>query len=153
MSRKYVNGTWFSIPLPSGGLACGVVARSKARAPVALGYFFGPRRDHPATITEVAGYSPIDAVLVKRFGDLGLMDGSWPVIGRSESWETADWPNPVFEMEDPLRDNLWWRLTYADTDPMQELTRTSSRTSDPRLPRSGSSNKGAIEAVLDRLLP
>ena len=47
-----------------------------------LGFFFGPTRNSLPDQSEIPGLAPGDAEAVMRFGALGLIDGSWPVVGR-----------------------------------------------------------------------
>src|SRR2546427_9568860 len=91
----YREGMWFAVPLRNGGYAVGIVAR-KAKRGVLLGYFFGPRRQAVPVLEEVERLKPNDAILVKVFGDLGLLDGSWPIIGLASSWDRGRWPMAVF---------------------------------------------------------
>src|SRR5689334_22542654 len=98
MPRKalpYAAGAWFAVPLKTGGFALGVVARADGRG-VVLGYFFGPRYVALPAGEHTQGLRAADAVLVERFGDLGLIHGEWPIIQRECAWNPADWPVPVF---------------------------------------------------------
>jgi hypothetical protein len=76
----YREGDWFAVPLRAGGFAAVIVARAMpGREGVLLGYFFGPRRDRVPTLDELSALSASDAVLVERFGDLGILDGAGAV--------------------------------------------------------------------------
>jgi hypothetical protein len=72
----YREGTWFAIPLETGGFGVGVVARATKRGKVILAYFFGPHRSEVPSLDEVERLSPEDAVAVAHVGDLGLHDYS-----------------------------------------------------------------------------
>jgi hypothetical protein len=84
---------------------------------IALGYFFGPRLDGLPGPEHLAGLRPADAVIVGRFGDLGLWEGEWPVLGPSPGWDRAEWPVPVFVYQDPILKGTWWRRFYDPDDP------------------------------------
>jgi hypothetical protein len=56
------------------------------------------------------------AALRIRFGDLGLINGSWPILGKIANWNRAEWPLPEFVRRDPLS-NKAWLVRRSDTDP------------------------------------
>src|SRR6266705_1440571 len=93
--RAYPEGTVFAVPLRGGGYAVGLVARVGRRG-TTLGYFFGPRREKVPVLSEVAELNPEAALLVELFGDLGLMEGHWPIIGLASSFDRRRWPLPPF---------------------------------------------------------
>ena len=82
MAHDVSEGDWFAVPLRTDGFAVGVVARAGTGG-VLLGYFFGPRRQAQAGIDDVRHLRPEQAVLVGRFGHLGLTGGTWPLLGRA----------------------------------------------------------------------
>ena len=77
--QRYSKGDWFAVPLRSGGYATGVVARIVTKG-ILLGYFFGPRRVSIPPVNELVQAAAKDAVLVQRFGDLGIIQHGWPII-------------------------------------------------------------------------
>src|SRR5687768_5375020 len=80
----YKEGDWFAVPLRDGGWAVGRVARMPPppkRGIHLLGYFFGPRRDRVPALDDVADLAPEAAISIERFSDLGLVRGTWPVLG------------------------------------------------------------------------
>src|SRR5947199_8190807 len=85
------EGTGFAVPLRDGGYGVGIVARIAGRG-VTLGYFFGPRRSVVPNLSEVETLTPDMAILVEIFGDLGLIEGRWPIIGLNASWDLRFWP-------------------------------------------------------------
>src|SRR5262245_51705508 len=92
----YKEGTWFALPLRQVGYAVGRVARHAPQRKVILAYLFGPKRERVPTLDELDHLEPYRAVKVVRAGDLGLLDGSWPLIGDSPRWERQKWLMPVF---------------------------------------------------------
>lgn len=112
---KYGEGDWFAVPLRDGGFAVGIVARANPGG-VLLGYFFGPRSAEVPTIDDVAELKPGDAALVAMFGHLGLTQGKWPILGRVEGWDRADWPMPAFVRYEELTGRSF-KVLYDDTDP------------------------------------
>src|ERR1051326_1156729 len=89
---QHEEGTVFAVPLRSNGYVRGVIARLNERG-LLFAYFFGPKLlslDHFA----LADLSPDRAILIGKCGDLGLLEGKWPVIGRIVPWKRALWPMP-----------------------------------------------------------
>jgi len=148
---KYEEGTWFAVPLRNGGYALGVVGR-KGRRGATLGYFFGPRHHTIPTLAEVEGLSPDRAVLVEIFGDLGLIQGRWPIIGRAPTWERRRWPMPVFGRVEDLTGRAL-RVEY-DEETLLDVIREVPvpRAEIEHLPKDGASGAGFIEATLTKLL-
>src|SRR5262245_33669660 len=119
--RNYEIGDWFAVPLRSGGYASGLIAR-RSRRGVLLGYFFGPKTNHIPSLQELESLKPQAAVLVELFGDLGLLKGEWPILGRSKGWDLRDWPIPVFVRQDDLS-GVSQLVEYSE-DGLQELRNT-----------------------------
>lgn len=150
---KYREGDWFAVPLRSGGYAVGVVARTKGAG--VLGYFFGPRWAAAPAPQALATLRPDASILISVFGDLGLINGEWPIIGRLENWDRNEWPMPVFARVDSLDPGKCLRITYADDDPnlsgvVKEEVCSPEEAS--RLLPEAMSGYGAIEIKLTHLL-
>src|SRR5260221_8716321 len=92
---SYHEGDWFAVPLREGGFGVGLVARANPGG-VLLGYFFGPKRAGVPVLGELTGLKVTDAVLVRKFGHLGLVQGKWPIVGHFDCWNRRGWPRPVF---------------------------------------------------------
>lgn len=151
----YAEGDWFGVPLDGGGWAVGLLARSPRGDPGGLGYFFGPRAEELPKLAELERLRPAEAVLIRIFGDIGLLDGTWPVIGRVLGWEREEWPMPVFVYKDPLLEDTWWRRFYDPDDPgglwvRQERIGPGGPVDGPY---DGASGSRALEIRLSRLLP
>jgi hypothetical protein len=152
MKLPYQEGDWFAVPLPSGGFASGIVARTTTRGRVLLGYFFGPRRPGPGTVDDLNDPSAERAILVARFGDMSLIRGEWPILGRSQDWERDEWPMPAFVNRDPLSGRAW-RIEYADDDPNALINRTPIAVAETAgLEVDRVCGAGSIEMQLDQLL-
>lgn len=147
----YEEGTWFAVPLRDRGFGVGVVARIGRRG-VTLGYFFGPRRDAVPRVNEVENLRPDDAIVVKLFGDLGLIEGSWPIIGRGTQWNRSDWPLPGFRRLDDFTGQAR-RVEYSEKDLVTAVRDVPTTREDVNgLPEDGLSGAGAVEIVLTRVL-
>ena len=77
---QLTEGLWFAVPLRTEEFGVGVIARCNPKG-VLLGYFFGPKRPVPAGLEDVLQLRASDAVMIRKFGHLGLKGGTWPVIG------------------------------------------------------------------------
>lgn len=152
MKENYREGTWFAVPLRKGGFGVGVVARAAIRKPIILCYFFGPKRESVPRLEEVRASRPQEAVLVSRVGDLGLIRGSWPLLGDAPLWDHSEWPMPVFVRREILPPFRNWRVYYSETDPNITLKEEIEPDERPDLPTAGSSGSGAIEIILTKLL-
>lgn len=147
----YREGDWFAVPLRDGGYALGRIARADGKG-IVVGYFFGPRQERVPTIREAEGKRPDDAILVKLFGDLGLLQGRWPVLGHRPPWRREEWPIPAFQRIDEIA-NKAWRVRYDDSSLIAAAEERVAPDEVRSLPRDGTSGAGAIETRLARILP
>lgn len=148
---RHEDGTWFGIPLRNGGFGTGVIARHSPDGSILLAYLFGPKRKEVPSLAEVSKLSPQDALKVIRVGALGLVDGSWPTIGRVASWQREDWPMPQFVRRDDLSEKAWL-VTYSDGDPNDVIEEQSVPFDITNVERDALHGAGAAEIVLTRLL-
>jgi hypothetical protein len=144
---RYREGDWFAVPLTDGGFGTGLVARSSGRG-VLLGYFFGPRHGQLPSLQQVRGLTPKDAVLVGKFGHLGLTRGTWPMLGRFEAWNRTDWPMPILIRYEELTGRSY-RVFYDDGDPNRVVRReqTAPGTAEHG-PTDGLMGVGYVEELL-----
>ena len=149
--RNYAEGDWFAVPLRDGGYAVGLVARA-SRGGVLLGYFFGPKRAEISTLSEVAQLRAEEAILIERFGHLGLKQGTWTVIGQLDSWDRTAWPMPSFVRYEELTGRSFTVL-YDPDDP-NRVVREEQITpgTAEQGPKDGMAGAGAVEIRLTRLL-
>lgn len=145
------EGTVFAVPLRSHGVAVGVLARS-SRSGILFGHFFGPRRDQLPVLESLASLAPEDAVLVGRFGYLGLPDGSWLVLGPLPGWDRSRWSMPPLVRREPITGTAFLVL-YDDSDPARlvgEEQVAEDITADS--PSDGLMGAGFVEIRLTKLL-
>jgi hypothetical protein len=148
---RYGEGDWFAVPLRDSGFAIGIVARAN-RSGVLFGYFFGPRRASVPAADELVGFAPSAAILVGRFGGLGLKDGKWPVIGRLADWDRSGWPMPTFGRFEELTGRAF-TVEYDDDDPNSQPRERQIGPEDlVRHPKDGLAGAGFIEISLTALL-
>ena len=148
----YQEGSWFSVPLRNGGYAVGLVARCSEEGKVILAYFFGPKRLIGVSLNEVERLTPTEAVKALRVGDLGLMNGEWPIIGRSNNWQRNTWPMPRFIRRDDLSRRAWYSY-YSEDNPAELLKDEPAAWEASGLDRDSVLGAGAAEIVLTKLLP
>lgn len=146
----YHEGTIFGVPLDDHTHAIGLVARSGARGRIVLGYFFGAKWQTlpgPAVFQRV---KKSEAVLTCMFGDLGLINGDWPIIGELVDFSRADWPLPVFSRIDGIsaKESL---IHYSDDDLFREISCVPRNPGDNRqYPKDGLFGSRALEIYLSR---
>lgn len=148
---KYSPGDWFAVPLAPKAYAVGVIARANPKG-ILLGYFFGQKHLGLPTLEDVTDLQARDAVLVGRFGYLGLRSGSWPVLGHLETWKSRDWPMPMFARKDALTDRVF-RVTYDPDDPGRWLkTEPIGRGERVDYPQDGLMGAEYVEKILSQIL-
>ena len=150
MKPSYPNSSVFLVPLKDGGFARGVVARTAPDGKLLLGYFFGPRLASQAE-ADMSGLEPSNAILSLRFGDLGLLKGLWPIVGKLHEWNPAEWPMPNAIRRDPLGKLKPVLVRYDENDPSKRLGEQVLE-NDIDLPTDGLAGYGFIEAKLTKLL-
>jgi hypothetical protein len=147
--QHFPEGTWFAVPLRDGGFCRGLMARTDGKGR-AFGYFFGPKASSADELPNVSGLRPTDAILVGRFGDLGLISGKWKVIGKAAPWDRAAWPMLPFIRVDEKAD------TAMMTTLNDEFEIISDEPCDPSLakafPKDSMMGYGFVEIRLTRLL-
>lgn len=146
----YREGDWFAVPLREDGFGVGVVARANPKGAL-LGYFFGPRRPVVPVIDDVADLRADGALLVGKFGHLGLTRGTWPIIGRLGDWDRDAWPMPVFVRYEELTGRSF-KVFYDGDDPLQMVREEQvSPGVDEQGPKDGLMGAGYAEIVLTEL--
>lgn len=147
--QEFPEGTWFAVPLRDGGFCRGLLARTTGKGR-AFGYFFGPKMATIEELPDVSHLLPRDAILVGRFGDLGLLNGEWKVIKKDAQWDRANWPIPPFIAVDVVA-NTAMKTIFNDN--FQVI---SYQPCDPSLadqfPKDGLMGYGFVEITLTRLL-
>jgi hypothetical protein len=151
MKLNYSEGIWFAVPLRSGGFGVGVAARTTRRGPVILAYFFGPKRDAVPALSEVVGLEPAAAVKVAMISDLNLINGEWPILGRSPTWEHDTWPTPQFVRWDGISHRAWV-VYYDDNDPGRVTKEVPIAAGTSTLDEDCAFGAGAVEIELTELL-
>ena len=146
----YREGTWFVVPLRCGGYVPGIVVRSNGNGCI-FGYFFGPRHKRIPRLNEVQGLRHEDVAFSIQFGDLGLLEEHWPIIGESEQWESKAWPMPPFIHIDESSGKACLRyysehtLKFIKEEPC-DISLASE------YPEDGLAGYGFVEARLTKLL-
>jgi hypothetical protein len=95
--------------------------------------------------------TPSAAVLVCRFGDLGLLDGGWTILGKFPDWSSSDWAIPSFARFSGIDDDLAWSVKYRDDLSLESEERISVEKAK-KLPSNGLFSAGAVEIRLTKIL-
>jgi len=146
----YTEGSVFLVPLRKGGYARGVVARASPKGKGLLGYFFGPRLGS-AEEGNTNALNPGDAMLRVIFGDLGLINGEWVILGKVPDWDRTEWPMPDFVRRDPVGSRKPMLVRYSDDDPMR-IEAEFPIEDDSGLAVDSAYGYGAVEIELTKLL-
>lgn len=151
-SSRYAEGDIFVVPLPSGGVALGLVARRAPRGGIAYGYFFRPVRAKVPSLEQIPEMGPASAVLGCRFGDLRLAEGDWQVLGPLTGWDRTVWQMPWFCVpSDGLPQGV--AVKYADNDPTRvEQQVEVSHDECEKLPRDEMFGSDFLAIELDKRL-
>jgi hypothetical protein len=151
MKLNYTEGTWFAVTLDRGGFAVGVVARATKKGPVILVYLFGPKRETVPSLAEVAGLDPSMALKAIRIGDLHLIDGKWPILGRLPEWQRESWPMPMFTRSPPFLNHAY-HVRYSDVDPGCVVSEAKVPLGGFMFDEDGGYGAGAVEIEMRMLL-
>ncbi len=116
----YSEGDICCVPLRDMGFVLGVIARVPKGRKVLLGYFFGSRIEEFTAMKGGLHLNPSLALKVIKFGDRGLMNGSWPIIGSVEGWNRTEWLIPKFIRKDDLRRRSYL-ISYSDDNLRNEI--------------------------------
>lgn len=151
MTLPYKEGTWIAVPLRNhAGYGVGRIARHSMNGCI-LVYLFGPRRLTIPTLDEVEDLDPAAAIRVARMGDLGIIQGEWPIIGNSIKWSREQWPIPRFVRRDELG-KVAWLVEYSDDNPLEIVSEKRIPYSTTSYQRDSLLGSGAAEIVMTRLL-
>ncbi|MFI6706359.1 Imm26 family immunity protein [Nonomuraea sp. NPDC050478] len=142
--KPYGEGDIFAVPLRGSGFALGVVARV-GRSGITLGYFFGPRLNCIPNSVEEGGFNSEVALKICLFGDLGLIQEKWKVLGRLSNWNRQSWPVPRFCRDGKLC------VTY-DESTLEEVRAERIPGGCAHLPVDGLEGAGYVEITLTKLL-
>jgi hypothetical protein len=116
-----------------------------------FGYFFGPVISEPSTATIPDNLKPEDAILSGRFGDLGLINGEWIVLGEKDGWNEEEWKMPPFIRVDEHSGKAFLSVYDENT-----LNFVSEKPCSPALvskyPYDRSMGYGSVEIKLTKLL-
>lgn len=152
----YYEGQWFAVPLRDGYFGIGIIVRGNYRTKGGLGYFFGPK--YPDIPTANATYlkDKDNAMLICQFGDLGIVQGDWPLINNGKPFSREEWPVPLFHRVLPVPDNkaviVEYKQDFNDMEaPFRESTVSLSE-EILRLPEDGLFGSGAVEIKLTKLI-
>lgn len=115
----YRAGDFIAVPLrmtegpvrPEDSWAVGFT-RSHDGDGMCAGHFFGAVYETVPDLDDVAGLGPADVVTSAIFGDLGLLQGGWVVIGQHADAVVQDWPVLEFCYSSKLQ-NLYQRVVYS----------------------------------------
>jgi hypothetical protein len=89
------NGDLFIVQTNDRRIALGLIARG-GRTAGKLGYFFRIELLDQAKEKNALVLEPEQAIWIAMFGDLHILRGKWPLIGKLNGFTRESWPMPVF---------------------------------------------------------
>jgi Immunity protein 26 len=125
------------------------VARAAPEGKILFGHFFGPKLNSLDEVN-LEDIEPGKSILSVIFGDLGLINGEWRIIGSLPNWKRGAWSMSDFVRRDPISKRAW-RIRYSDVDP-SKLESEVPTEFDTNLPADLTSGYGAVELKLTKLL-
>jgi len=151
---KYEEGQWFVVPLRDGTYCIGIIVRGNYHTRGGLGYFFDKKYFTVPMADETYLMSKDNAILICKFGDLGIIHGEWPLINNGKPFLREEWPVPVFHRVFPLKDNTAVIVEYDQNINGVErpLRETLTRLTEDilKLPKDMLFGSGAVEIELTR---
>lgn len=142
------EGAVFLIPLPTSGFGVGVLVRSNGKGQ-AFGAFFGPRIESADQVA-IDDLRPDLAILTCRFGDYGLFNGRWPVVGKIKDWDSNRWPLPNFVR---AHDQATLRYLSEYNDRLELISENVvNAMSVSKLPEDVQYGSGVVEMKMGKLL-
>ncbi len=152
---RYSEGQWFAVPLRKGGYAIGIIVRGSYKTKGGIGYFFGPKYPNLPKDPDTWEKKPDEAILITQFGDLGILNGNWPIIQSTRPFSKEEWPIPKFGKNISLLPEKGFIREYGE-DQSGELVLIRESVVDVHeingLPKDGSLGGGAVEIRLTQLL-
>lgn len=148
--KEYKEGSCIIIPLRTGGYARCIVARIDGKGGI-FGYFFGPKYHSYDDIEDFSNLRYQDAILAGRFGDNGLINGTWKIIDELKNWNSSEWPMPAFIRVDEI-DNRAWLSYYNENDFSFIREEEVSPTIKDKYPYDRDMGYGAVEIRLTKML-
>jgi hypothetical protein len=146
---EFREGTCFLVPLRAGGCARGVVARLDREGRM-FAYFFGPKLSgaSEASFDDLRRQTP---VLVGLCGDLGIVDGEWPIVQTLSQWDRVEWPMPPLFRVDDTSGEAW--LSHYDEETLDFITQDPAEAGDEdKFPEDLMMGYGSVAIRLTRLL-
>ena len=89
------NGDLFIVQQGDRRIAIGLIARGGKTAGK-VGYFFRIEFYDNAPDKTALTLEPEQAIWIGKFGDLHILRGKWPLVGKLKDFTREAWPMPVF---------------------------------------------------------
>jgi hypothetical protein len=152
---KVPEGTVIAIPVEPTGWVLGVYARVKKGRGLggAFGYFFGKVFQDVPGAEAIGGLRAEHGILQSKFGDLNLINGRWPIIGRISPWNRDEWPMPDM-MLSGVKYGMPFdqRIRYDQDLPRREIEREILPLGTLELPDASLPGSDALEFQINEIL-
>jgi Immunity protein 26 len=108
------NGDLFIVQQNDRRIALGLIARGGKKAGK-LGYFFRIELYDNAPDKSALTLEPEQAIWIEKFGDLHILRGKWPLVGKLKGFTREAWRMPVFARHSDIH-NVDYISTYDEND-------------------------------------
>lgn len=151
----YSEGDWFVVSFPKGGYILGVVTRIDKKHEILLSYFFLPKYEEVPNLENARNLNSYDAFFIYKHHDLGLLDGTWCILGKLPNWDRILWPIPEFVSYDPINGKPKKRVYKEDDLFYWKEEKAISNDEAAKLPKDGIGSsqfiRGKLEVLLSKL--
>lgn len=140
------EGDLFLVPLNSGGLGVALIARFARE--LMLCYGFDRVYSQEPSLSELEKLTPTDCCQLKFLGNGAVCTNYWRTVGKLQSFNRTDWPNPPFRWYDRLvvfTGSDYFKLVELRGAVPEELL-------DRFPPHTGLGNVTNLEVSLDRAI-
>ena len=149
---KYDEGDIFAVPLRSGSFGIGILTTISNTRTGAVGYFYEPAYAKLPTLESIPRLIPSKAIDICHFGDLGIVKGEWPILGKQEPFLNKEWEVTKFWHHDSISNRYSIRV-YEPPDYVYWVSEYEvSEVEIGAIPKDGLYGKEALEIKLTKLL-
>lgn len=148
---KYVDGDIFVFPLRNNGFGVGLIAHHNKG--MIVGYFLNEKfKRIPKTDELNLKFEKKNIIYICIFGQLGLKNEEWKLIGRLDKFKKEDWPIPEFKRSVMFLEETWLGVSYDKELSIDTIERKITKEVAENMPDDGLAGHGFVEIKMTKLL-